>query len=95
MALLGLREARNGKGFRMDCVDSVFAAGVRRRFDSWDRGVSHRREKLHSIPKGDITMSMALKVGGVILICVGIHFGLSATLPLIVFGAGLAMIVLS
>lgn len=35
-----------------------------------------------------------LKVAGVILICVGIHFGLSGLLPLIVFGAGLAMIVL-
>lgn len=35
-----------------------------------------------------------LKAAGVILVCVGIHFGLSSLLPLIVFGAGLGMIVL-
>jgi hypothetical protein len=29
------------------------------------------------------------KVVGVILVCVGIHFGVTALLPLIVFGAGL------
>lgn len=36
-----------------------------------------------------------LKAAGVILVCVGLHFGVSALLPLIVFGAGLGMIVLS
>lgn len=35
-----------------------------------------------------------LKAVGVALICVGIHYGLSSLLPLIVFGAGLAMLVL-
>ena len=35
---------------------------------------------------------IALRVAGVILVCVGIHFGLSGLLPLIVFGAGLAML---
>lgn len=35
-----------------------------------------------------------LKALGIVLICVGIRFGLSGTLPLVVFGAGLAMIFL-
>ena len=30
-----------------------------------------------------------LRVVGVVLVCVGIHFGVTALLPLIVFGAGL------
>ncbi len=38
--------------------------------------------------------SMLFKVVGVILVCVGIHFGLPGLLPLIVFGIGLALIVL-
>jgi len=37
---------------------------------------------------------MILRAAGVILVCVGIHFGLGGLLPLIVFGSGLAMIVL-
>lgn len=44
---------------------------------------------------GVMSASMVLKAVGVVLICVGIHFGLSGLLPLIVFGAGLAMVVLS
>lgn len=35
-----------------------------------------------------------LKVVGIILVCVGIHFGLSGLLPLIVFGAGLGFMFL-
>lgn len=35
-----------------------------------------------------------LKAIGIILVCVGIHFGLGSLLPLIVFGAGLGFIVL-
>lgn len=35
-----------------------------------------------------------LKAAGVVLVCVGIHFGLAQLLPMIVFGAGLAMVVL-
>lgn len=38
--------------------------------------------------------STILKVIGIILICVGIHFGLSAILPLIVFAAGLGFLFL-
>lgn len=34
------------------------------------------------------------KAAGIILVCVGIHFGLGALLPLIVFGAGLALLFL-
>lgn len=30
-----------------------------------------------------------LRVVGVVMVCVGIHFGLGGLLPLIVFGAGL------
>lgn len=36
-----------------------------------------------------------LKAAGIILMCVGIHFGLGGLLPLIVFGAGLGMLFLS
>lgn len=39
--------------------------------------------------------AILLKAAGVVLVCIGVHFGLVAFLPLIVFGAGLAMIVLS
>lgn len=39
-----------------------------------------------------MSTSTILTVCGVILVCVGIHFGLGALLPLIVFGAGLGMI---
>lgn len=35
-----------------------------------------------------------LKVVGIILVCVAIHFGLGGLLPLIVFGAGLGFILL-
>jgi len=37
---------------------------------------------------------MILKVVGIVLICVGIHFGISGLLPLIVFGAGLGFLFL-
>lgn len=40
-----------------------------------------------------MSSSILLKAVGVVLMCVGIHFGLSALLPLIVFGAGLLMVV--
>lgn len=39
--------------------------------------------------------AMILKVVGIVLVCVGIHFGLSGILPLIVFGSGLGFIFLS
>lgn len=35
-----------------------------------------------------------LKAAGIVLVCVGIHFGLGGILPLIVFGAGLGFIFL-
>lgn len=35
-----------------------------------------------------------LKAVGIILVCVGIHFGLASLLPLIVFGCGLGFIFL-
>jgi hypothetical protein len=35
-----------------------------------------------------------LKAVGIVLVCVGIHYGLTALLPLIVFGAGLALMIL-
>lgn len=35
-----------------------------------------------------------LRVVGIILVCVGIHFGLGGLLPLIVFGAGLGFLFL-
>lgn len=38
--------------------------------------------------------SMIFKVVGIVLVCTGIHFGLSALLPLIVFGVGLGLIIL-
>lgn len=47
--------------------------------------------------KGLLTMvnaSTLLKSVGIVLVCTGIHYGLGALLPLIVFGAGLGFIVL-
>lgn len=41
-----------------------------------------------------VNTSTLLKVVGIILICVAIHFGLSQILPLIVFGAGLGFLFL-
>lgn len=38
--------------------------------------------------------STILKAAGIIIVCVGIHFGLGALLPLIVFGCGLALMFL-
>lgn len=38
--------------------------------------------------------STILRAIGIVLVCVGIHFGLGAILPLVVFGAGLAMMFL-
>lgn len=38
--------------------------------------------------------STILKAVGIVLVCVGIHFGLGGLLPLIVFGAGLGFIFL-
>lgn len=38
--------------------------------------------------------SQVLKVVGIVLVCTGIHFGLGALLPLIVFGCGLGFIFL-
>ena len=35
-----------------------------------------------------------LRAVGIVLVCVGIHFGLAGILPLIVFGAGLGMMFL-
>lgn len=35
-----------------------------------------------------------LKVAGIILVCVGIHFGLGSILPLVVFGCGLGFMFL-
>jgi hypothetical protein len=53
---------------------------------------------LHSLKleKENYTMntSTILKVVGILLICTGIHFGLSGILPLIVFGAGLGFLFL-
>lgn len=39
-------------------------------------------------------MSTILKAIGIVLVCTGIHFGLSGLLPLIVFGAGLGFLFL-
>lgn len=41
-----------------------------------------------------MSVNTVLKVVGIILVCTGIHFGLSALLPLIVFGCGLGFILL-
>lgn len=38
--------------------------------------------------------STILKIVGIILVCVGIHFGLSGILPLIVFASGLGFMFL-
>ena len=35
-----------------------------------------------------------LRFVGIVLVCVGIHYGLSAPLPLVVFGAGLGFLFL-
>jgi len=34
------------------------------------------------------------RAAGIILVCIGIHFGLSGLLPLIIFGAGLGLMFL-
>lgn len=39
-------------------------------------------------------MNTIVKAAGIILVCLGIYYGLAAPLPLIVFGAGLALILL-
>ncbi len=41
-----------------------------------------------------MSASTIIKTAGIVLVCVGIHFGLGALLPLIVFGAGLGFIFL-
>lgn len=41
-----------------------------------------------------MSTSTLLKAIGVVLVCVGIHFGLGSLLPLIVFGAGLGFLFL-
>lgn len=38
--------------------------------------------------------STILKAVGIVLLCTGIHFGVSAILPLIIFGAGLGFLFL-
>jgi hypothetical protein len=38
--------------------------------------------------------STIVKAVGIVLVCVGIHFGVTALLPLLVFGAGLCLIFL-
>lgn len=38
--------------------------------------------------------STILKIVGIVLICVGIHFGLGGLLPLLVFGSGLCLLFL-
>lgn len=40
-------------------------------------------------------MTTGLKAVGVVLVCVGIYYGLHALLPLIVFGAGLGFLFLT
>jgi hypothetical protein len=40
-------------------------------------------------------MNTILKAVGIVLICIGIHFGMGWPLPLIVFGAGMACLFLS
>lgn len=37
---------------------------------------------------------LPLRIAGIILVCIGIHFGLGGLLPLIVFGAGLGLMFL-
>lgn len=39
--------------------------------------------------------AILVKAVGIVLVCVGIHYGLGSLLPLIVFGAGLGFIFLS
>lgn len=39
-------------------------------------------------------MNTIVKAAGIVLVCVGIHFGLGGLLPLIVFGAGLGLMFL-
>lgn len=42
----------------------------------------------------DMSTSTVLKIVGIILVCVGIHFGLGWPLPLVVFGCGLGFLFL-
>lgn len=42
-----------------------------------------------------MTMTFGFRVVGIVLVCVGIHFGLGNILALIVFGAGLGFMFLS
>ena len=35
---------------------------------------------------------VVIKAGGVVFICLGIHFGLGSILPLLIFGAGMVML---
>jgi len=62
------------------------------------RGVAARDKRAngHGILTREATMqtSTILKAVGIVLVCVGIHFGISALLPLIVFGAGLGFLFL-
>lgn len=39
--------------------------------------------------------STILKAVGIVLVCVGIHFGVGGLLPMIVFGAGLGFLFLT
>lgn len=39
--------------------------------------------------------TMIMRIAGIVLVCVGIHFGLGGLLPLIVFGAGLGLMFLA
>ena len=41
-----------------------------------------------------MSTSVAIKAVRIVLVCVGIHFGLSGLLPLIVFGCGLGFLFL-
>lgn len=41
-----------------------------------------------------MSTSTVLKAIGIVLVCVGIHFGIGGLLPLIVFGAGLGFLFL-
>lgn len=39
--------------------------------------------------------SQVIKLVGIVLVCLGIHFGLGLVLPLVVFGAGLCCLFLA
>lgn len=41
-----------------------------------------------------MSTNTVLKAVGIVLVCVGIHFGLGSLLPLIVFGCGLGFLFL-